>query len=76
MKSTCNYELKEIQTLPRTRLVSFLAEIVSIFQCYDASDNSIAFWPKTAVFDTFGKIAVSRLIDVFSRGFLHSQNLG
>ena len=35
-----------------------------------------AFWPKTAVFDTLGKIAISRLIDVFPPGFLHSQNLG
>ena len=28
-----------------------------------------AFWPKTAVFDTLGKIAISRLIDVFPPGF-------
>ena len=35
-----------------------------------------AFWPKTAVFETLGKIAISRLIDVFPPGVLHSQNLG
>ena len=39
MEPACNYELKEILTLPRTRLVSFLAEKRSIFQCYEAYGN-------------------------------------
>ena len=38
--------------------------------------SPLAFWPKTALFDILGKIAISRLIDVFPPGFLHSQNLG
>ena len=35
-----------------------------------------AIFQKTAVFDTFGKIVISRLKGVFSCGFLHSRNLG
>ena len=31
---------------------------------------------KMAIFDTFAKNVISRLIGVFSCGFLHSANLG
>ena len=51
------------------------AQKISHFRTFSLGPP-FAFWPKTAVFDTLGKIAISRLIDVFSPGFLHSQNLG
>ena len=51
------------------------AQKISHFRTFSLGPP-FAFWPKTAVFDTLGKIAISRLIDVFPPGFLHSQNLG
>ena len=52
------------------------AQKISNFRTFCLSPP-FAFWPKTAVFEgTLGKIAISRLIDVFPPGFLHSQNLG
>ena len=35
-----------------------------------------AILQKTALFDNFGKIVISRVIGVFSCGFLHNRNLG
>ena len=51
-----------------------VAQKISHFRTFSLGPP-FAFWPKTAVFDTLGKIAISRLIDVFPPGFLHSHNL-